>query len=54
MGEELVAEQSTKGWRLVGPANTTICNEYLAHLADRHYSPATVRAYAFDLLHFAR
>jgi len=30
-----------------------LCNDYLAYLADRRYSPATVRAYAFDLLHFA-
>jgi site-specific recombinase XerD len=29
-------------------------NEFLRYLADRNYSPQTVRAYAFDLLHFAR
>jgi site-specific recombinase XerD len=31
-----------------------LCNDYLGYLADRRYSPASVRAYAFDLLHFAR
>ena len=31
-----------------------LCNDYLGYLADRRYFPATVRAYAFDLLHFAR
>jgi site-specific recombinase XerD len=44
-------------WRLEGrwrPADLDLCNDYLAYLADRRYSPATVRAYAFDLLHFAR
>jgi integrase/recombinase XerD len=29
-------------------------NEYLAYLADRNYSPRTVRAYGFDLLAFCR
>ena len=31
-----------------------LCNDYLGYLADRGYSPASVRAYAFDLLDFAR
>lgn len=31
-----------------------LANDYLAYLEDRHYSPATVRAYAFDFLHFGR
>ena len=31
-----------------------LVNEFLAYLADRNYSPGTVRAYTFDLLHFAR
>jgi len=34
---------------IVGPVN-----EFLGYLADRNYSPRTVRAYAFDLLHFVR
>src|SRR3974390_2047001 len=39
------------GWRA---ADRQLCNDYLGYLADRRYSPASVRAYAFDLLHFAR
>ncbi|BCO36224.1 site-specific integrase [Mycobacterium heckeshornense] len=31
-----------------------LVNDYLSYLADRAYSPRTVRAYAFDLLAFAR
>ena len=43
-------------WALTGPAVTRFClaNEYLSYLSDRRYSPRTVRAYAFDLLHFCR
>lgn len=43
-------------WGLVGSsaAKFSLVNEYLAYLADRRYSPRTVRAYAFDLLHFCR
>lgn len=29
-------------------------NDYLSYLADRNYSPRTVRAYGFDLLAFCR
>lgn len=29
-------------------------NRFLAHLAARAFSPATIRAYAFDLLNFLR
>ena len=41
------------GHRLVGdsPVVTTV-NRYLSHLGTRNYSPATVRAYAFDLANF--
>jgi hypothetical protein len=39
------------GWRA---ADRQLCNDYLSYLADRRYSPASVRAYAFDLVHFAR
>src|SRR6266566_5669813 len=44
------------GWRLAGPGSAAfgVVNEYLAYLADRRYSPRTVRSYAFDLLHFCR
>src|SRR5215470_7533923 len=44
-------------WRIEGQwdaAGLQLCNGYLGYLADRRYSPASVRAYAFDLLHFAR
>ena len=33
---------------------TVVANRYLAHLGSRGFSPATVRAYAFDLLNFGR
>ena len=43
-------------WSLSGPGSDafTLVNEYLAYLADRNYSPKTVRAYGFDLLAFCR
>ena len=45
-------------WQIVGEGaaleDVELCNDYLAYLADRRYSSATVRAYASDLLHFAR
>jgi len=43
-------------WRLSGPAAARfeLVNEFLGYLADRNYSPMTVRAYAFDLLAFTR
>lgn len=43
------------GHRLAGEhAIVGQVNEFLGYLADRNYSPRTVRAYAFDLLHFGR
>ncbi|WP_448073962.1 tyrosine-type recombinase/integrase [Georgenia yuyongxinii] len=44
------------GWVLAGEvaARFGLVNEYLAHLLDRNYSPATVRAYGYDLLAFCR
>lgn len=52
----LVAAAYEGGWALVGPGavNFALANEYLSYLADRRYSPRTVRAYAFDLLHWCR
>ena len=49
-------EQRDGGWVLAGPdaARFGLVNEYLAYLADRNYSPKTVRAYGFDLLAFCR
>jgi site-specific recombinase XerD len=46
-----------EGWRVLGEEPVSylaLANDYLAYLDDRRYSPATVRAYAFDLLHFGR
>jgi integrase len=43
------------GHRLDGHGPITVlANRYLAHLGLRAFSPATVRAYAFDLLNFSR
>ncbi|BDE17265.1 hypothetical protein MKCMC460_61250 (plasmid) [Mycobacterium sp. 20KCMC460] len=48
--------EGSVGWRLAGPAagRYGLVNEYLGYLADRNYSPKTVRAYGFDLLAFCR
>lgn len=56
IGQELTATKKDGGWALVGPTagELSLVNDYLAYLSDRHYSPRTVRAYAFDLLHFCR
>lgn len=55
-GQELRLEASGGAWRLagVGSAAFATINDYLGYLADRNYSPATVRAYGFDLLAFCR
>ena len=47
---------SDGAWRLKGAtaADGDLVNDYLAYLADRNYSPRTIRAYAFDLLSFSR
>ena len=53
---DLRLEAAGGAWQIAGAhavAFTTI-NEYLGYLADRNYSPATVRAYGFDLLAFCR
>ncbi|MGH9116987.1 MAG: tyrosine-type recombinase/integrase [Acidimicrobiales bacterium] len=53
---ELWVVQRGGGWNLEGIAADRfgLINDYLGYLADRAYSRATVRSYAFDLLHFAR
>jgi site-specific recombinase XerD len=53
---ELKAATVDGSWVLVGSGVTafSLVNEYLSYLADRRYSPRTVRAYTFDLLHFCR
>ena len=54
--ESLRAVERDRRWTLVGsgPGGAKLINDYLGYLADRGYSPRTVRAYAFDLLAFAR
>lgn len=50
-------EQADGGvWRLAGgdAARFGLVNDYLGYLADRNYSPRTVRAYGFDLLALCR
>jgi hypothetical protein len=43
------------GHRLMGSwAGVDAANKFLGHLESRAFSPATVRAYAFDLVNFAR
>ncbi len=53
---ELRLVEHEGGWRLEGRGGDRLAliNDYLAYVADRRYSPATVRSYGFDLLHFAR
>jgi site-specific recombinase XerD len=53
---DLRIDDSGDGWVLAGPAASrfTLVNEFVGYLADRRYSPRTVRAYAFDLLAFCR
>jgi hypothetical protein len=52
----LRVQGSGERWRIEGAwgsRDLQLCNDYLGYLADRCYSSASVRAYAFDLLHFA-
>jgi len=43
-------------WVLSGPraSKYVLVNDYLGYLADRNYSPRTLRAYGYDLLAFCR
>lgn len=54
--EQLSAAQEGGLWRLRGPSAERfgVVNEFLGYLADRNFSPRTCRAYAYDLLAFAR
>jgi site-specific recombinase XerD len=46
---------TSDGFRLAGPGgDVELVNQFLAHLGSRAFSPATVRAYAYDLLNFLR
>lgn len=49
-------ERHGEEWVLAGgpAARFGLANEFLAHLLDRNYSTATVRAYGYDLLAFCR
>ena len=52
---DLKAVSTADGWRLDGGGPLVeAANGYLSHLGSRALSPATVRAYAFDLLNFGR
>ena len=52
----LSLEKNGSEWSLVGEAAAgfTLVNEYLSYLADRNYSPRTIRSYGFSLLAFCR
>lgn len=48
-------QQGKDGHRLHGAGgDVELVNRFLAHLTARGFSPATVRAYAFDILNFLR
>ncbi len=52
---DVVARSDGGGWRLEGSwPDTQVANRFLAHLATRAFSAATVRAYAYDLVNFGR
>lgn len=53
---ELRLEASGGTWMIAGTGSSAFItvNDYLGYLTDRNYSPATVRAYGFDLLAFCR
>lgn len=52
----LTVEEGDGRWRIAGAGTGrfALVDEFLGYLVDRNYSPCTVRAYAFDLLAFAR
>ena len=51
----VVAGTDGAGWQVEGSwPDTGLANRFLAHLAARAFSPATVRAYAYDLVNFGR
>jgi integrase/recombinase XerD len=49
-------EERDGSWALAGQAASrfVLVDEYLGYLADRNYSPKTIRAYGYDLLAFCR
>jgi site-specific recombinase XerD len=50
----LRAEATGDRWSLTGAEQFGEVNQFLGHLADRNYSPRTLRAYAYDLLALCR
>jgi site-specific recombinase XerD len=57
MSAQLRVEREDDQWRVVGDGaqdTVQLANDYLEYLADRNYSPQSVRAYAFALLAFCR
>jgi site-specific recombinase XerD len=51
----VVARRDGAGWRVEGSwPDAVVANRFLAHLVTRAFSPATVRAYAYDLVSFGR
>lgn len=52
---DLAVVSTGEGYRLLGEgADVGVVNAFLSHLEVRSFSPATVRAYAYDLLNFLR
>lgn len=55
MTAAVAVERRDGGHRLTGVwSGVDAANAFLSHLESRAFSPATVRAYAFDLVNFAR
>lgn len=52
----LFLDAGDDGWRVGGDdaGRFALVNEYLSYLADRNYSPRTIRTYGFGLLAFWR
>src|SRR6266536_1240756 len=51
----VVARRDGVGWRLEGAwLDAEVADRFLAHLVARAFSPATIRAYAYDLVNFGR
>jgi integrase/recombinase XerC len=51
----VVARRDGMGWRLEGAwPDAEVATRFLAHLVARAFSPATIRAYAYDLVNFGR
>jgi integrase/recombinase XerC len=51
----VVARADGAGWQVEGSwPDAELANHFLAHLVVRAFAPATVRAYAYDLVNFGR